>query len=48
MNILGFLIWAVVVLIALVPVVGLIAELCEWYKDKSLRDYERGRNGEQG
>lgn len=48
MNFLGCLIWVVAVLIALVPVVGLIAELCEWYKDKSLRDYERGRNGEQG
>lgn len=48
MNLLGYLIWAVVILITLVPIVGLIAELCEWVKDKSLRDYERGRNGEQG
>lgn len=47
MNILGFLIWAVVILIALIPIVGLIAELCEWVKDKTIRDYERGRNGEE-
>ena len=46
MSLLGFLIWAVIILIALVPIVGLIAELCEWIK--TIRDYERGRNGEEG
>lgn len=47
MSFLGYLIWAVVILIALVPVIGLIAELCEWVKDKTINDYERGRNGEE-
>lgn len=47
MSFLGYLIWTVVILIALVPVIGLIAELCEWVKDKIINDYERGRNGEE-
>lgn len=47
MSFLGYLIWTVVILIALVPVIGLIAELCEWVKDKTIKDYEREKNGEK-
>lgn len=47
MSPLGYLIWAAAILIALVPAIGLIAELCEWVKDKTIEDYERGRNGKE-
>lgn len=47
MNILGYLIWIVAIAIALVPLIGLIAEFLEWYKYKSIREYERGKDGDK-
>lgn len=47
MNILGILIWVVAILIALVPVVGLLAELIDHYKTKGIIEYERGKNGKE-
>lgn len=47
MNPLGYLVWIIAILIALVPIVGLIAELCDWVKDKTIKDYERERDGKR-
>ena len=37
----GYVLWGIVGLIALVPIVGLIAEFLEWHKEKSINDYEK-------
>ena len=41
MTLLGVLLWVAAILIALVPIVGLVAEFIDWYKDKMEQDYER-------
>lgn len=47
MNFLGILVWVVAILIALVPIIGLLAEFVDYCKEKTIRDYERGRDGEE-
>lgn len=43
MNFLGVLVWTAAIVLALVPLAGLLTDLGEWYEDKKERDYERGR-----
>lgn len=47
MTIWGYIVWGVAILIALVPIIGLIAEVFEWHKDKTINDYERKKNDKQ-
>ena len=41
------LIWLGVAILMAIPIIGFIAELFEWYKNKTINDYERGENGER-
>ena len=40
----GYLLWAVLGLLALVPILGLGASLLELYKEKIIKDYEKKKH----
>ena len=41
MNVLGFLVWALVIVFVSVILIGLFTELLDWYKDKEEKKEEK-------
>ena len=47
MTVWGYIFWVVFGILALFPIVGLIATFLEWYRNKVIDEYERGHRKDE-
>lgn len=45
MTIAGYVLWGAIIIIALIPVAGLVLELYEWSKDAIITRHEKEKYG---